>query len=136
MFQEVILLGRVGKDPEVRQTSAGKFVANITLATSESWKDRNGQKQEKTEWHNVVVFGMLAEILGQKVQKGDQLFVKGKLQTNQYQDRHGVTKYSTKIVASIVRHFVKDDHGQQVQSGKDYDFGPEPSFDDQEEIPF
>lgn len=97
---KVILVGSLGKDPEVKYLPNGNAVANISLATSESWKDRNtGQKQEKTEWHRIVVFGKLAEIAGQYLAKGAQVYFEGKLQTRKWQDKAtGQDKYTTEIV--------------------------------------
>lgn len=99
-INKVILVGSLGKDPEVKYLSNGNAVANISLATSESWKDRNtGQKQEKTEWHRIVVFGKLAEIAGQYLTKGAQAYFEGKLQTRKWQDKAtGQDKYTTEIV--------------------------------------
>ena len=99
-INKVILVGSLGKDPEVKYLPNGNAVANISLATSESWKDRNtGQKQEKTEWHRIVVFGKLAEIAGQYLTKGAQAYFEGKLQTRKWQDKAtGQDKYTTEIV--------------------------------------
>lgn len=98
---KVILIGNLGKDPEVRYSPNGSAVANITLATSESWKDKNsGEKQEKTEWHRVVFFGKLAEIAGEYLKKGSQVYVEGRLQTRKWQDKDGKDRYTTEIVAN------------------------------------
>lgn len=98
---KVILIGNLGKDPEVRYAPNGSAVANITLATSESWKDKNsGEKQEKTEWHRVVFFGKLAEIAGEYLKKGSQVYVEGRLQTRKWQDKDGKDRYTTEIVAN------------------------------------
>ena len=97
---KVILVGHLGKDPEVRYSPNGGAVANITLATSESWKDKNsGEKQERTEWHRVVFFGRLAEIAGEYLKKGAQIYVEGRLQTRKWQDKEGKDRYTTEIVA-------------------------------------
>ena len=97
---KVILVGNLGKDPEVRYSPNGGAVANITLATSESWKDKNtGEKQEKTEWHRVVFFGRLAEIAGEYLKKGAQIYIDGRLQTRKWQDKEGKDRYTTEIVA-------------------------------------
>ncbi len=97
---KVILVGHLGKDPEVRYSPNGGAVANITLATSESWKDKNtGEKQEKTEWHRVVFFGKLAEIAGEYLKKGSQVYIEGRLQTRKWQDKEGKDRYTTEIVA-------------------------------------
>jgi single-strand DNA-binding protein len=95
---KVILVGNLGKDPEVRYTPNGKAVANLTLATSESWKDQSGQVQEKTEWHKVSMFGKLAEIAGEYLRKGSQVYIEGKLQTRKWQNKEGQDQYSTEIV--------------------------------------
>lgn len=98
-INKVILVGNIGQDPEVRYLPNGGAVANVTLATSESWLDKNsGQRQEKTEWHRVVFFGKLADIVGQYVKKGSKLYVEGKLQTRKWQDQSGNDKYTTEIV--------------------------------------
>jgi single-strand DNA-binding protein len=98
---KVILIGNLGRDPEVRYSPSGSAVANVTLATSESWKDKNsGEKQEKTEWHRVVFFGRLAEIVGEYLKKGSQVFVEGRLQTRKWQDKEGHDRYTTEIVAN------------------------------------
>lgn len=98
-INKVILVGNVGQDPEVRYLPNGGAVANVTLATSESWMDKNsGQRQEKTEWHRVVFFGKLADVVSQYVKKGSKLYVEGKLQTRKWQDQNGNDKYTTEIV--------------------------------------
>ena len=98
---KVILIGNVGKDPEVRSGGHSGNVANISLATSESWKDKNsGERKEKTEWHRVVVFGKLADLVQQYVSKGDKLYIEGKLQTRKWTDNNGQDKYSTEVVVS------------------------------------
>ncbi|MDH5256746.1 MAG: single-stranded DNA-binding protein [Gammaproteobacteria bacterium] len=100
-INKVILVGNLGNDPEVRYTPAGGAVANVTIATSETWKDKNsGQKQEKTEWHRVVMFNRLGEIAGEYLKKGSKVYVEGKLQTRKWQDKNGQDRYTTEIVAS------------------------------------
>ena len=97
---KVILVGNLGKDPEVRYMPNGNAVANITLATSESWKDKQtGEPQEKTEWHRVVLFRRLGEIAGEYLKKGSQVYIEGKLQTRKWQDNNGNDRYTTEIVA-------------------------------------
>ena len=97
---KVILVGNLGKDPEVRYMPNGNAVANITLATSESWKDKQtGEPQEKTEWHRVVLFRRLGEIAGEYLKKGSQVYIEGKLQTRKWQDNAGNDRYTTEIVA-------------------------------------
>lgn len=96
---KVILVGNLGKDPEVRYTTDGKPIANITLATSDTWTDKNsGQKQEKTEWHRVVFFGPLAAIVGEYLHKGSKIYLEGKLQTRKWQDQSGQDRYTTEVV--------------------------------------
>jgi single-strand DNA-binding protein len=98
---KVILIGNLGRDPEVRYSPNGQAIANVNLATSESWKDKNtGEKQERTEWHRVVFFGRLAEIAGEYLKKGMQVYVGGRLQTRKWQDKDGNDRYTTEIVAS------------------------------------
>lgn len=98
---KVILVGNLGKDPEVRYSPNGQAVANVTIATSESWKDKNtGDKQERTEWHRIVFFGRLAEIAGEYLKKGAQIYVEGRLQTRKWQDKDGKDRYTTEIVAA------------------------------------
>jgi single-strand DNA-binding protein len=95
----VTLIGNLGKDPEVRYTTDGKAIANITVATSESWKDKTtGDKQEKTEWHRVTFFDKLAEIVGQYLKKGSSIYLEGKLQTRKWKDKDGQDRYTTEIV--------------------------------------
>ena len=100
-INKVILVGNLGKDPEVRYSPSGQAVANVTIATSESWKDKNtGEKQERTEWHRIVFFGRLAEIAGEYLKKGAQIYVEGRLQTRKWQDKEGQDRYTTEIVAN------------------------------------
>ena len=101
---KVILIGNLGKDPEVRYMPSGKAVANVSIATSDSWKDRNtGEKQERTEWHNVVFYSPLAEIVGQYLRKGSSVFVEGRLQTRKWQDKNGQDRYTTEIIANEMK---------------------------------
>jgi single-strand DNA-binding protein len=100
---KVILLGRLGQDPELKYTPGGSPVCNFSLATTESWTDKSGQKQEKTEWHRVVVWGKLAELCNQYLAKGRQAFLEGRLQTRSWDDKDGNKKYTTEILASTVQ---------------------------------
>jgi single-strand DNA-binding protein len=98
---KVILVGNLGKDPDMKYTASGAAIANITVATSESWNDKQtGEKVEKTEWHRVVFFRRLAEIVGEYLRKGSQVYIEGKLQTRKWQDQNGQDRYTTEIVAS------------------------------------
>jgi len=100
-INKVILVGNLGKEPEVRAMASGKAVTNITIATSESWTDKqSGQKQERTEWHRVVFFDRLAEIAGEYLKKGSKVYVEGSLKTRKWQDQSGKDCYTTEIVAS------------------------------------
>jgi len=98
---KVILVGHLGRDPEVRYSANGAAIANVSVATSESWKDKtSGEAQERTEWHRVVFFGRLAEIVGEYLKKGSQVYVEGRLQTRKWQDKEGQDRYTTEIVAN------------------------------------
>jgi single-strand DNA-binding protein len=100
---KAILVGHLGKDPEVRYMPSGEAVANVTLATSETWKDKTGEKQEKTEWHNIVFYKRLAEIAGQYLKKGSLIYVEGRITTEKWQDKEGKDRYTTKIVANEMK---------------------------------
>ena len=98
---KVILVGNLGRDPEMKYTASGAAIANITVATSESWNDKQtGEKVEKTEWHRVVAFQRLAEIMGEYLRKGSQVYIEGKLQTRKWQDQNGQDRYTTEVVAN------------------------------------
>lgn len=101
---KVIIVGNLGKDPEMRYTQDGKAIANLTVATSESWKDKNtGEKREKAEWHKVTFFDKLAEIVGKYLKKGSKIYLEGKLQTRKWQDKDGQDRYTTEIVGSEMK---------------------------------
>jgi single-strand DNA-binding protein len=95
---KVILIGNLGRDPETRYTTGGDAVTNLRIATTETWKDKSGEKQEKTEWHTVVLFGRQAEIAAEYLKKGRSVYIEGRLQTRKYTDKEGVEKYSTEVV--------------------------------------
>ena len=100
-INKVILIGNLGNDPEVRYTAGVAAVSNVSVATSESWKDKEtGEQQDRTEWHRIVFFGRLAEIVAEYLKKGSQIYVEGRLQTRKWQDKEGNDRYSTEIVAS------------------------------------
>jgi len=140
-MNKVILIGNLGANPEMRFTQGGQAVANLRIATSERWTDRNGQKQETTEWHRVVVFGKQAEIAGQYLTKGRQVCIEGRLQTRQWQDQQGQKRFTTEVVATRVE-FIggrgqapAEDMGATVPPADDSitpDFGGGPDDD----IPF
>lgn len=102
-INKVILIGNLGQDPDMRYAPSGQAIGNFSVATNESWTDKNGQKQDKTEWHRIVVFGKLAELCGQYLQKGRQAYIEGKLQTRSWQDKEGQTRYTTEVVAQTVQ---------------------------------
>ena len=137
---KALIIGSVGKDPEVRATADGNCIVNLSVATSESWKDKQGNKQESTEWHRVSAFGKLAEIIRDYVVKGSKVYIEGKIKTRSY-DKDGVKVYVTEIVANEMQ--MLDSKGESSQSGyKRMDGKPElqqqqaPQFDDSENIQF
>lgn len=136
---KVMIVGRLGADPEMKTLSSGQTVTNFNVATGENWVDRDGQKQERTEWHRIVVWGKLAEVCAQHLAKGRQVFVEGKLQTRSWEDQQGQKRYTTEIVAANVQFLggAGDRPAATSHSGASAaDFSPEPSFDSNEEIPF
>lgn len=100
---KVILIGNLGKDPDIRYMPNGEAVANITLATSETWKDKAGAKQEKTEWHRVTFYRKLAEIVGEYLKKGSSVYVEGRLETRKWTDKSGTDRYTTEVIANEMR---------------------------------
>lgn len=149
-LNRVILLGNLGADPELRMTNGGTAVLNIRMATSESYLDRNKQRQERTEWHRVVIWGRRAEALGKILTKGDRILIEGSLRTSSYEDRDGNKKYTTEIVANnvVLSGGGAGGGGAKGRSAGGDDFGPPPSggggFDeadyggapDDDDIPF
>jgi len=125
---KVILVGRLGKDPDVRKMSNGESVTNVTLATSETWKDKTGVKQEKTEWHNLVFYRRLAEIAGEYLKKGSQIYVEGKLQARKWQTKEGQDRYTTEVIVNEMQMLGSKgtDHSKQVS----------PQIEDDFDIPF
>ena len=140
-INKAIVVGNLGRDPEVRYSANGNAIANVTIATTDSWKDRqSGERQEKTEWHRVVFFGRLAEIAGEYLKKGSQVYVEGRLQTRKWEDRDGNERYTTEIVAADMQ-MLGGRGGGDTQGGSAPDFGETSSgssssgdFDD--DIPF
>lgn len=115
-INKVILIGNLGGDPEVRYTPNGSAVANVTLATSESWRDKqSGELQDRTEWHRVVFFGRLAEIVGEYLRKGSKIYVEGSLRTRKWQDKTGTDRYTTEIIANEMH--MLDSRGANAASG-------------------
>jgi single-strand DNA-binding protein len=139
---KVILVGNLGRDPEVRYTPGGQAVANFTVATNDSWTDKAGQKQERTEWHRVVVWAKLAELCGEYLSKGRQVYLEGRLQTREWTNKEGAKQYTTEVVANQVVFLAGGERGQgrgtsrgaassgAAASGGD-DFGqPPPPFEE------
>jgi single-strand DNA-binding protein len=110
MVNKAILIGRLGRDPEVRYTPDGTMVTNFTMATDETYKDKNGEKVQKTEWHRIVAFGKLAEICGNYLVKGKLIFVEGRIQTRAWEDKEGVKRNTTEIIAGDMK--MLDSKGQ------------------------
>jgi single-strand DNA-binding protein len=115
---KVILIGNLGRDPETRYTTGGDAVTNLRIATTEQWKDKSGEKQEKTEWHTVVLFGRQAEVAGEYLKKGRSVYIEGRLQTRKYTDKEGVEKYSTEVVGDRMQLL----GGRDAGSGGDTEF--------------
>ena len=132
---KVIIVGRLGQDPEVKDAGSTK-VARLSVATSENWVGKDGQKQERTEWHRVVFWGKQAELAGKYLTKGRMVYVEGKLQTRSWED-NGQKKYSTEVVGNVMQFLGGGaNEGSRSQQGGFEDFGPEPSFNQTEDIPF
>lgn len=144
-INKVIIVGRLGGEPEVKAVSPNQTVTRFTVATSESWNDKMGNKQERTEWHRIVAWGKLAEICGKFLQKGRQVYVEGRIQTRQWEDQQGQKRYTTEIVANTVQ-FLGSGGAERIAASNQYesssqdvgsfaDFGPEPRFED-DQVPF
>lgn len=128
---KMIAIGNLGADPEIRFTPGGQAVANFRIATNESWTDKQGQKQERTEWHRIVVWGKLAELCGEYLTKGRQCFIEGKLQTREWTDKEGKKNYTTEVVAQNVQFLGGKGEGagagpRRAASGGADDYGPPP----------
>ena len=132
-INKVILIGNLGADPDMRSLPSGDPVANLSLATSEGWNDKqSGEKREKTEWHRVVAFGKLAEIIGQYCRKGSKLYIEGRLQTRKWTDSQGIEKYSTEIIANDMQMLDSrggDGGGYDNNYGGGYDEGQSSGYD-------
>lgn len=143
-INKVILVGNLGNDPEVRYGNNGNAIANISVATTDSWKDKNtGEQQEKTEWHRVVMFNRLAEIVNEYLKKGSQVYIEGKLQTRKWQDESGQDKYTTEIVANEMQMLGgRSNDGQMGEQAPRpnnqpvRDQAPAPSNDFDDDLPF
>ena len=140
-LNKVMLIGSLGRDPEIRYMPNGDAACNLSVATSETWKDKSGEKQERTEWHRISMFGKLAEIAGQYLAKGSSVYLEGKLQTRKWTDKDGVDKYTTEIIADRMQMLggKEQRQGQQQEQRKEsqpirQQRPPADDFDDQ--IPF
>lgn len=114
-INKVIIVGNLGNDPEIRYAQNGNAIANLSVATSETWKDQQGQPQEKTEWHRIVMYRRLAEIAGEYLKKGSKIYIEGKLQTRKWQDQSGNDRYTTEIVANEMQ--MLDSRGEGSMGG-------------------
>lgn len=131
---KVILIGNVGREPEVSYTGSGSAIANLTVATSERWKDKQGQQQERTEWHRVKAFGRLAEIIGEYTAKGQQIYIEGSIRTDKYTAQDGTEKFSTYVVANEMQMLGSKRDGEQQGRGRPRSAPPADDFDD--DVPF
>ena len=126
---KAIIIGRLGKDPEVRYTQSGQAMARFTVATNETWMDRENGRQERTEWHNIVVWGKQAETCGQYLSRGSQVYIEGRIETRKFEDKEGKERYFTDINARQVT-FLGGRDGGSARSGQSFDDGPSGGFDD------
>lgn len=146
-INKVIIVGNLGQDVETKYTSDGRAIANISVATSDNWTDKNGERHEKTEWHRIAIFGKLAEITGQYLHKGSKVYVEGKLQTDKWTDKEGVERYTTRIIVSgfgsTLQMLDKKNNNEQYNSNansqplekKQYNKEEDDDYDD-DDIPF
>ena len=138
MVNKVILIGNLGADPEMRYTQSGTAVANFRIATSERFKDQSGEWQERTEWHRVVFFGRTAEVCGEYLTKGKQVYVEGRLQTRSWEDKDGNTRYTTEVVGREMKMLGLKGDGNGPPRGRSSRPGPPPEQPDdfEDDIPF
>lgn len=129
---KVILVGHLGKDPELNYAASGLAIAHFSLATTENGKNKEGEKEVKTEWHRIVAFGKLAEICGEYLHKGKQVYIEGRIQTNKWEDKDGNTRYTTEVIANTMQMLGKASDDNNQGSGNDNQPEP-PNLDD---VPF
>ena len=138
-LNKAILIGNLGRDPEVRYTPSGVAVANFSIATSEAWTNKEGERETRTEWHRIVAFGRLGEICGEYLSKGKQIYIEGRIQTRDWEDREGIKRYTTEIVANQMIMLGTRETGETVRSedvpAPDYTGTQAPAQDD-DDIPF
>ena len=149
-INKVVLIGNLGRDPEVRYMPSGEQITNITVATTDRWRDKaTGEQKEATEWHRVAFFGKLAEVAGQYLKKGSQVYIEGKLRTRKYTDKDGVDRYQTDIIADVMQMLGSKQDGSMQPAGtkqpaqrnsyaeaKQTGRRPGPAYDDSSDIPF
>lgn len=137
---KVILIGNLGKNPETRYLNNGDAVANITIATTDTWKDKNGEKQDKTEWHRVTFYKKLAEIAGEYLKKGSSVYIEGRLETKKWTDKNGIERYTTDIVANEMKMLgsKKTDSSQEQSNESEQNHNHDSSgfADMEDDIPF
>jgi len=137
MVNKVILIGRLGADPEVRYTQEGAMVTNFRLATDEQWRDKSGEKVQRTEWHRIVTFGKLAEICGNYLSKGRLVYIEGRIQTRSWDDRDGNKRYTTEIVAQNMQMLERKEQGSdQVREPDNSASSYEGSSTPEDDVPF
>lgn len=136
MVNKVILIGNLGKDPEVRYSQAGAAIASFNVATTETWKKQDGTKEELTEWHRIVAFGRLGEICGEYLSKGSKVFIEGRLQTRKWDDKDGNTKYTTEIVAREMKMLSPRGSSGDSSQGQQYNDQPFPEPVMGDDVPF
>ena len=138
MVNKALLIGRLGKDPEVRYTPDGMMVTNFNLATDEQWKDKSGQRVQRTEWHRIVTFGKLAEICGNYLSKGKLVFVEGRIQTRAWEDKDGNKRYTTEIVAANMQMLDSKGQGKSQEAAGDDRFPSDPGTGaiPEDDVPF
>jgi len=149
-LNKVMLIGNLGKDPEVRTTTTGQRVANFSLATSRSWTGQDGQRQEKTEWHSIVVWGKLVDICEKYLQKGKQVYIEGRIETRSWQDKEGQTRYKTEIICDQMTMLGRAGSGGERNGGegggydaprgggapRDENYEPAPAGGSDDDLPF
>ena len=138
MVNKVMLVGRLGKDPEVRYTPDGTMVATFTMATNEQWRDKNGEKVEKTEWHRIVTYRRLAEICGSYLSKGSLVYIEGRLQTRSWEDKDGNKRSTTEIVAQNMQMLDSKgkDSGENPKASGGRPFSPASEMPGDDDVPF
>ncbi len=132
---KVILVGNLGADPEIRYTPSGTAVANFRIATSENWTNKEGQRETRTEWHRIVTFGKLAEICGEYLSKGKQVYIEGRIQTRQWDDKEGVKRYTTEVVANTMQMLGRPGDQPQAPEGEPPK-AEEPAPPEMDDVPF